>query len=163
VEEEALGRDLDDVAGAGAGKGGLEHRLVDRGVEAVADLGRDHGDAVLGEHVDDGPHRQVDALEERGVGLALLGRHSVVDRQEVAGELGRAVLLAVAAVAFGALADVLGFGELAQDAVLELVPLGAQGVELLEEVGMGLVLGVGLGGEVVERLEVVEGFGLVGH
>ena len=67
MQEEALGRDLDDVAGAGAGQRRLEHRLMDRGIEAVADLRRDDLDAMLAEDAQDFAHGQVDAFDKGSV------------------------------------------------------------------------------------------------
>ena len=75
----------------------------------------------------------------------------VVDRQEVAGEPGRAIDLGVAAVALGALADVLDVGERPEQPVLQVGDLGAQRRRL---VGGGRLVGDLL---VVERL----GLGIV--
>ena len=76
---------------------------------------------------------QLDALDQPGRGGADGVGHRVeravevvVDRQQVAGEAGRAVELGVAAVALGALADVLDVGERPQQPVLEVGDLGAE-------------------------------------
>ena len=77
----------------------------------------------------------------------------VVDRKQVAREAGRAVDLGVAAIALGALADVLGVGQRAQQPVLELGDLGAQRA-------CASSASIGLGGDffvlVQDRLDVVE-------
>jgi hypothetical protein len=50
----------------------------------------------------------------------------VVDRQQIARELGAAILLCLAAVAFAALAAVFRIGQRAQHTVPQFVTLGAQ-------------------------------------
>ena len=67
------------------------------------------------------------AAARDGVGDGVEGAvEVVVDRQQVAGEAGGAVELGVAAVALGALADVLDVGERAQQPVLEVGDLGPE-------------------------------------
>ena len=95
--------------------------------------GLDLEDPVLLEGGEQVALGQLDALDQPGRG----GAHRVgdgveravevvVDRQQVAGEAGRAVELGVAAVALGALADVLDVGERPQQPVLEVGDLGAE-------------------------------------
>ena len=76
-----------------------------------------------------GAHRVGDVVE-RAVEV-------VVDRQQVAGEAGGAVDLGVAAVALGALADVLDVGERPEQPVLELGDLGAERRRLVALGGLG--------------------------
>jgi hypothetical protein len=130
--------------------------------------GVDGEDLVLLEGREKRALGQFDALEQAGGGGArLVGRaveragEAVVDGQQVAGEAGGAVDLGVAAIALGALADVLGVGERAEQAVLQLGGLGAEGCDL---VGLDRLVGdlhvlVERGLNVVEE-RLVEVFGL---
>ena len=121
--------------------------------------GVDLDDPVLLEGADQVALGELDALDQpRRGGAGRVGDvverpvEIVVDRQEVAGEAGRAVDLGVAAVALGALADVLDVGQRPQQPVLELGDLGPQRLGL---VGLGRGLGADL--LVLERL----GLGIV--
>jgi hypothetical protein len=145
VDHEAFGHDLDDLAGLGAGHGRLEHRLMQLRVEGVARLrGRwARCRACLKTLVSS---RMVSSTAPRSgpcppLRLSLMdssAREAVVDRQHVAGELGAAVLLGLAAVAFARLRRVLGVGERAHEAVAHLVAFGP-GASISSSCRTGLV------------------------
>ena len=65
MQDETLGRDLNDLTRVGARQRCLEHRLVQLRIETVADLRVNHGNPVLGEHVEQFAQGQFDALEQR--------------------------------------------------------------------------------------------------
>ena len=92
---------------------------------------------MLGEGLKQLPAGQLDAFDQRRGALArrVVRRAQrpveiVADLDDVAGQAGPAIGLGILAVALGALADVLGFGERAHQLVAQRVALGDDGVEL---------------------------------
>ena len=107
------------------------------GVEQIAHGGGNRLDAVLGHHIGQFAQGQFDPFGvSGGLRLEVLGHRIesaaqvVVDRQQIAGEAGRAILLGLAPVTLTALAGVFGVGQRAHEAVLHLVTLGAESGEL---------------------------------
>jgi hypothetical protein len=115
VQHEPFGHHLDDLASLRPRQGRLEHRLVHLGVKGVADGGGDGGHAMLGQYLGQLSQGQLQPFDQGG-GLAagLVGRDGqgarqvVVDREQVAGEAGAAVLFSLATVAVGTFAGVFG-------------------------------------------------------
>ncbi len=137
MQHEAVGHHLNHVAGLGARHRRLEHRLMQLRIEGFARLGRDQFDPVLLEHVQQFALGQLDALDQRRIGLALFRGdrghrplHRIEYRQQVPGQFRAAVVLGLAPVALAALAGVLGIGQRPHETVLQLVAFRPKHVQL---------------------------------
>mmetsp|Transcript_3516 Transcript_3516/g.6315 ORF Transcript_3516/g.6315 Transcript_3516/m.6315 type:complete len:209 (+) Transcript_3516:476-1102(+) len=102
-------------------------------VKAVTHFGHNRHDTMLAEDADQLAHGQLDAFHQTACSLPrciismLEGTtHVVIDRQQIAGQLGAAILLGLTTIAIGTFAHVFRLGHGAEHAVTQLVTLGLE-------------------------------------